>query len=499
MKAVVLGFLNFLILFQSLAQAPKREMRGVWVATVQHIDWPSYRNFNAIKQQEEFLDLVESHKKTGINALFVQVRTAADAFYAKSMEPWSTYLSGFQGQAPRPYYDPMEFMLKACHQRGMEFHAWINLNRATMNGQSLLSAEHIARRHPDWFVRYQGQYLFNFGIPAARNYMVQLASKLVQDYPIDGLHLDDYFYPYPVKGQVFNDQASYLQYRLPGESLEDWRRRNINTLIEDLHHGIKAARTKVKFGISPFGIWRHQSNDAKGSNTRRGLQSYDDLYADTERWMREGWVDYLVPQLYWPTTHKSAPFEPLLAWWKSIPFRGHLYVGHGIYHLKSEWSAMEMQKQLGLVRSYPKVRGSVFYSSKHLQENAKGFRDTLRKASYAHPALVPAMPWIDSIAPAAPRVKRFQKKDGRLVLEWEAGPGAADGDKAAYFALYRFPSDAIDPLEQAQYLVYVGQAQEWSIELNELKESQGFVLTALDAMHNESRPSPVQWYYKKED
>jgi uncharacterized lipoprotein YddW (UPF0748 family) len=336
-----------------LAGGPKRELRGIWVATVSNIDWPSPRNYNAIKQQEEFLDLLNSHQKTGFNAIFVQVRTASDAFYAKGPEPWSTVLSGLQGQAPTPYYDPLEFMIKESHARGIEFHAWLNLNRANISTKSLLDAKHLVRQHPEWLLLYNGQHILNFGIPQVRQYIANLVKNLVEQYDIDGIHFDDYFYPYPIANQVLHDQESYDTYHLPDETLADWRRRNIDELIHDISLTIKNSKNKVKFGISPFGIWRHQSDvNPDGSPTRKGLQSYDDLFADTEKWMREGWVDYLAPQLYWGTTHKVAPFESLAKWWSAHNYGRPIYIGHAAYHLSDQWAPAELEKQLFLSQQF---------------------------------------------------------------------------------------------------------------------------------------------------
>lgn len=478
-----------------LAQHPKRELRGVWVATVQNIDWPSPRNYNAITQQKEFTELLDSHQKTGINALFVQVRTAADAMYAKSAEPWSAYLSGLQGQAPKPYYDPLAFMISESHARGMEFHAWLNMNRASMSTKSLLSSESVVRKHPEWIVTYNHQHLFNFGIPAVRHYITNVVKNIVQNYDVDGIHFDDYFYPYPIKNEVFQDGEAYQTYKLPNESLADWRRRNVNNLIQEIAQAIKDINPRVKFGISPFGIWRHKSSDPEyGSPTRNGLQSYDDLFADTEKWAKAGWLDYLAPQLYWGSTHKVAPFGPLSAWWNEHGYGRPIYVGHAAYHLADQWNASELAKQLKHARSLDQVKGSIYFSSSQLAKNLKGFQDTLRKSYFTHVALVPTMPWLDSIPPTAPHQVSLNKKGGAWVLTWKPGEIGVDKDPAAYYLVYKIHrKEGMKALEHAENIIFKGSKTELNIEASSVESGHGFVVTAVDRLHNESPAGTVQW------
>jgi uncharacterized lipoprotein YddW (UPF0748 family) len=491
-------FFFFLSPLSLLAGGPKRELRGIWVATVSNIDWPSPRNYNAFKQKEEFIDLLNSHQKTGFNAIFVQVRTAADAFYAKGPEPWSTFLSGLQGQAPKPFYDPLEFMIQESHARGIEFHAWLNLNRASISTKSLLDAKHVVRQHPEWLLTYNGQHTLNFGIPQVRQYIANLVKNLVEQYDIDGIHFDDYFYPYPIANQVLRDQETYEKYHLPDETLADWRRRNVNELIQDISLTIKNSKPKVKFGISPFGIWRHQSvANPDGSPTRKGLQSYDDLFADTEKWMREGWVDYLAPQLYWGTAHKVAPFEPLAKWWSAHNYGRPIYIGHAAYHLSDQWAPAELEKQLGISRGLSNVQGSIYFSSNLLMRNVKGFRDSLRSTHFSNIALVPPMLWKDSIAPTAPHSVVLGKKGTEWQLSWKPGEPSSDHDPADYFVVYRIKKGEFDPLENAENIIYKGKLTQITLENLHIKSGYGFVVTAFDRLHNESLPGTVQWLISK--
>lgn len=489
-------FLIFLFTSISLfAQSPKRELRGVWIATVQNIDWPKPRNYNGLKQQEEFLNILNSHEQTGINALFVQVRTAADALYAKSEEPWSAYLSGLQGQSPKPFYDPLAFMIQESHARGIEFHAWLNMNRASMSTKNLLAANHVVRQHPEWMVIYNNQHLFNFGIPAVRQYITQVVKNLVQQYDVDGIHFDDYFYPYPIKSAHFNDDEAYAQYKLPNESLADWRRRNINTLIEEISVTIKSVNPRVKFGISPFGIWRHKSSDPEyGSPTSRGLQSYDDLFADTEKWTKAGWLDYIAPQLYWGTTHRVATFGPLANWWSEHGYGRPVYIGHAAYHLNDQWNAVELSKQLSQARSLGQVKGSIFFSSSQLTSNAKGWRDTLRASLFKHIALVPPMPWIDSIPPTAPHKVTLIKQAGKWTMSWQPGEASQDNDPSAYYVIYRIQrSEGIRGTQNPTNILYKGQKNTFNIDASDIQSGFGFVVTAFDRLHNESPAGTIQW------
>lgn len=497
----VLFFLLFLFFCLNLyASGPKRELRGVWVATVQNIDWPSAKNYNGFKQKEEFISLLNSHQETGINAIFVQVRTAADAFYAKSSEPWTSFLSGLQGQAPTPYYDPLEFMINESHSRGIEFHAWLNLNRATISNKSILSSDHIVRKHPEWLLAYNGQHILNFGLPQVRNYIAELVRNLVKNYDVDGIHFDDYFYPYPVKNGQLKDEKTYQDFKLLDENISDWRRRNVNLLIKQISEVIKETKPKVKFGISPFGIWKHQSlDDENGSPTKNGLQSYQDLFADTDLWIKNNWVDYLAPQLYWPLNHRVAPFEPLAKWWNNHSYQRPIYIGYAAYHLNTTWNSGELSKQLQIARGLNKVNGAIYFSSNLLTSNAKGWRDTLRKNQFAQVAIVPTMPWLDSIPPTAPHQVSLAKKQGKWHLKWEEGEPSLDKDPAAYYLVYRIKKGDLAPFDDAKNIIYKGKIKDIEIETKLLVSGYGFAITALDRLHNESIPGTIQWIISNED
>ena len=362
-------------------QAPKREFRGVWIATVQNIDWPSKRGLSSDVQKQEFLQILDDHQKTGINAVMLQVRPSADALYAKSQELWSMFLSGKQGVAPSPSYDPLEFAVVEAHRRGMELHAWFNPYRATNDTiDSNTSINHISRTKPEWFFTYGGKKYFNPGLPEVRAYIVGIIMGVVRNYDIDGVHFDDYFYPYPGKTPL-PDSVTYVQYGKNFSSIEDWRRNNVDVLIKTLSDSIHDAKRYVKFGISPFGIWRNKKDDPEGSETN-GLSGYSALYADARKWLQGGWIDYINPQVYFPFNYAPAAYEKLVDWWSNNAYGKHVYIGQGVYRSMEDRDGWRDKKQLPnqirYLRQNSRVQGSVFFSSKSVSTNMAGFRDSLR-------------------------------------------------------------------------------------------------------------------------
>jgi len=402
-------FFSFLSLFffqKSFAQ-PKYEFRGVWLATVVNIDFPSSKNLSTEQQKDEFIKLLDMHKRNGMNAVIVQIRPAADAFYPSQYEPWSEYLTGKQGQPPSPYYDPLKFMVAETHKRGMEFHAWMNPYRAEFKiGKSSISPTHITRRHPEWFIDYGGVKYFDPGNKDAQNFVENVVRDVVKRYDIDAIHFDDYFYPYRIAGKEFNDQSSFVKYG-NGMSRDDWRRSNVDSIIVHLSKAIKEENKYCQFGISPFGVWRNIDKDSEGSNTKAGQTNYDDLYADILLWLRMKWIDYVVPQLYWEISHKVVGFEVLTDWWARHTYGRQLYIGQGIYRaLESKSYAWknrnELPNQIKFLRKYPQIQGSAFFSSSTFFSNPNGWNDSLRNNYYKYPAIPPPMPWIDSAKPAQP-------------------------------------------------------------------------------------------------
>lgn len=393
--------------FSAAFSQPHQEFRAAWVATVDNIDWPSRGNYDSEKQKAEYISLLEMHKRNGMNAVIVQIRPATDAFYPSQYEPWSQWLSGKQGRPPYPYYDPLEFMVTEAHKRGLEFHAWCNPYRAEFSiGKSSIAPTHITRIHPEWFLAYGGKRYFDPGNKDAQDHVIRVIRDVVKRYDIDAVHFDDYFYPYRIAGKEFPDQSSYEKYGA-GMNKEDWRRSNVDSIISKLSVAIKEEKPYCKFGISPFGVWRNNDKDSLGSATRAGQTNYDDLYADVLLWLKKGWIDYVAPQIYWEIGHKAAPYEVLVDWWSKHTYGRHCYIGLGIYRAGSNAAWRDpslLPRQINMLRQYPEIQGAIYFSSKSFESNPNGWSDSLRYNYYKNPALIPPMPWIDSIRPEAPVV-----------------------------------------------------------------------------------------------
>ncbi len=388
-NAVPFLIASFLLSITTTAQT-RAEFRAVWIATVDNIDWPSQGNYNSDSQRAEFSRLLDMHQRNGINAVIVQIRPSADAFYPSPYEPWSQWLTGVQGQPPAPYFDPLEFMVTEAHKRGMEFHAWLNPYRAVFNlGSSSISATHITKLHPAWFLNYGGRKYFDPGNKEAQQYVAGVVKDIVSRYAIDGIHLDDYFYPYRVGKLEFPDYSSYARYG-NGMTKEDWRRSNTDSIIVLLNKTIKQENKNCLFGISPFGVWRNIDKDSvNGSMTNGASSNYDDLYADILLWLKNGWIDYVAPQLYWEFGHRTAPYEVLLDWWSKHTFGKDLYIGLGVYKANSNkaWrDKTQLPRQIEALRNTANIKGMIFYSSKSLEKNFNGWGDTLRLKYFAEPA-----------------------------------------------------------------------------------------------------------------
>lgn len=493
-----LFFIGCVLPFSGLAQhAPKREFRAAWVATVSNIDWPSKPGLPVDDQKAEFIRLLDMLKRDGMNAVIVQIRPAADAFYASSLEPWSYWLTGKQGQAPVPYYDPLRFMITEAHARGMEFHAWFNPYRAVQTiGKFRPAAGSVTILHPDWFLTYGNKKYFNPGLPEVWAYLVRVVSDVVKRYDIDGVQFDDYFYPYRIKGKEFPDYATFRKYG-QGMTIDNWRRHNVDTVIDLISKAIKGEKSWVKFGISPFGVWRNRTADPEGSLTQAGQTDFDDLYADILLWLRNGWIDYVCPQLYWEFGNRYCPYEILLDWWAHHSYGRQLYVGQAVYRIGSSaaWrNPREMPDEIRANRTYPQVNGSAYYSASVLDKNPLGIADSLRNDLYRYPALPPAMPWIDSVPPAAPVLLGTLNMPGALMLQWKNSDTTG---QTSQFVIYRFagdlPGDFNDPAHicAIQNIAHPEDTAYIQTFLDpDYHPGQHYVyaVTALDRLHNESRP-----------
>lgn len=374
---------------------PNVEFRGVWIASVANIDWPLKGDVDPASQRMHFESLLRYYKKLNYNAVIVQIRSAGDAFYPSDLAPWSVYLTGKQGHAPAPSYDPLAWMIEATHAQQMEFHAWMNPFRATMSRKTKrLARNHVYHQHKDWMVRYGNQYYINPGIPAAQAHVQECINEVVDKYDIDGIHFDDYFYPYKKEGQRFRDAKAYAKRSNRDLSLADWRRDNVNTFVRNCSQAIKERKPWVEFGISPFGVWRNKDQDPKGSDTQASQTNYDDLYADVLTWTKEGWVDYIAPQLYWSMDYDLAAYRKLVKWWSDNHHRAKLYIGLGLYKVQNNhdkaWDNLrEIPEQISFAREFPQVQGSISFSAKSLLEADIELSEELQTQIFAESALTP--------------------------------------------------------------------------------------------------------------
>jgi uncharacterized lipoprotein YddW (UPF0748 family) len=406
-----------------LPPPPPREFRAAWVATVGNIDWPSKRGLTSQQQVAEMNAILDKASELNLNAIILQVRTSCDAFYASPYEPWSEYLTGKQGVPPEPYYDPLATWVIEAHRRGIELHAWFNPYRArNTSAKSPDAANHISNTRPEIVKKFNGYEWLDPGEEGARQQTLSVIMDVVRRYDIDGVHLDDYFYPYPeyLKNADFPDDPSWKRYQDAGGKLDraDWRRENVNRMIHDIYAGIKAVKPRVKFGISPFGIARPGSPEMV-----KGFDQYDKLYADAKLWLNEGWCDYWTPQIYWRIESKDQPYAEILKGWISENQQGrHVWPGNYISAVNDSpkgWPSEEIIDQIRVTRETPGASGNVLFSMVALMQNRKGLSDQLRDGPYAEPALIPASPWLASHPLAAPLVRAYPQRDGSVQVAWE--------------------------------------------------------------------------------
>ncbi|WP_037029704.1 glycoside hydrolase family 10 protein, partial [Psychrilyobacter atlanticus] len=370
------------------------EFRGVWIASVVNINWPKTvgTGKNAERsQKKEFIKLLDQAVEMNMNAVVVQIRPTADTFYPSSFEPWSKYLTGTQGTSPG--WDPLQFMVEESHRRGLQFHAWFNPYRVTMKKEDVPMSNHPAVLNPEWTFRYGGKLYYNPGIPEAMNYSIDNIMEVVKNYDIDGVHMDDYFYPYPVKGEKLPDWKTYLKYGKYFPIAADWRRDNVDKFIKTLNSRIKKEKPNVQFGISPFGVWRNYDVDKSGSKTRAGITNYDTLYADTRKWIDRGWIDYIVPQIYWNQGFKAAEYNTLVNWWAD-EVRGtdvKLYIGQAAYKVGTKgWKdPYELINQVRYNRGVEGVGGSIYFSIDSLIDNPVEIKENMKKTVYKERVKIP--------------------------------------------------------------------------------------------------------------
>lgn len=472
---------------QQQSPYPKREFRGAWIQAVNG----QFRGIPTEKLKQTLIDQLNSLQGAGINAIIFQVRPEADALYASQLEPWSRFLTGVQGQAPSPYWDPMQFMIDKCHKRGMEFHAWINPYRVKTSLKSELSPNHLYNIHPEWFVTYNNQLFFDPALPESRRHICMVVADIVSRYDVDAIHMDDYFYPYPAKGMDFPDDASFARYGGGFTNRADWRRSNVNILIQKIHETIRGLKPWVKFGISPFGIYRNEKNDPLGSKTN-GLQNYDDLYADVLLWARNGWVDYNIPQIYWQIGYPAADYETLVKWWAKNTENRPLFIGQSVMNTiqnadPKNPSMNQLPRKMALERAYQTIGGSCQWPASAVVENAGKYRDALVQEYHKYPALVPVFDFMDDKAPGKVRkVKKVWTEDGYMLF-WTPPKAKDEMDRAVQYVVYRFGDKEKVNIDDASHIVAVTRNNFYKLPYKDGKNKYRYVVTALDRLHNESK------------
>lgn len=462
------------------------------MATVLNIDYPQRPTVDAATLQADFRSQLYRLKAIGINAVFVQVRPTADAIYPSKLVPWSKHLTGRQGVAPSDGFDPLAFMIKETHARGMQFHAWINPYRVSMDMDTFsLAPNNVFYQHRDWVVRYGNRLYLDPGIPQVQNHLIDVVREVLMNYRLDGIHFDDYFYPYPLTGEFFPDRYSFDRYGTRFETREDWRRDNVNTLVRKISQLIEREKPWVQFGVSPFGVWRNNSRDPRGSNTRAFASSYDDLYGDALAWAKEGLVDYLAPQLYWNIGYSPADYAHLLNWWtQHVDRKTRLYIGHAAYKVATDpepaWNDLEeIPRQINLNRRNPRISGSIFFNTSSLLTSSVGLDRRLGDL-YAGVKIAPPKRNLPT-APPAPRMGKVKTSPEGPLLVW-----AMDKDLPAealpyYYSIYRhLPGEEAElihltPFDQGCYRYHY-----FDREAGALGDDFIYEVRSVDRYHQES-------------
>ena len=472
----------------------KREFRGAWIQCVNG----QYLGKSTQQIQSMLTQQLDELQKDGVNAIIFQVRAECDALYQSDLEPWSKFLTGVQGKAPSPYWDPLQWMVEQCHKRGMELHAWINPYRAKHGSTSFdqLSSQSIVKKHPELCFNYDNLVIMNPGLQESADYTCKVAADIVSRYDIDGFHIDDYFYPYPALGKQIPDQQLYQQHPNGFRTIGDWRRDNVSRFVKQLGETIHRIKPWVKFGVSPFGIYRNKRNDPNGSETL-GLQNYDDLYADVLLWVNNGFIDYCVPQLYWEIGNRAADYQTLIQWWNKHAGNRPLFIGEDIERTAKFADPVnprshQLPAKHRLHQQMNNVKGTVLWYAKTAADNVGNIGHTLRDYYWRYPALPPLMPFLDDKAPKPVKSLKFAWTADGPVLTW-AAPKASKkkwGDQVNRFAIYRFEKGAEINLNDVTALQAVTYDAQYKVPYQK-DQKYVYVVTALDRVGNESKAKKV--------
>ena len=473
------------------AQAVKREFRGAWIQCVNG----QFLGMGTKKMQATLAWQLDELQKDGVNAVIFQVRPECDALYESKIEPWSRFLTGRQGVAPVPYWDPLQWMIEQCHKRGMELHAWINPFRAKTKVTSDLASNHVAIRRPGSVFPYDGLLILNPAQQVNRDYICRVVKDITERYDIDGIHMDDYFYPYPAAGQTIPDDADFRSNSNGIRNKGDWRRDNVNLFVKQLYETVHSIKPWVKVGVSPFGIYRNaKSAPGIGSNTN-GLQNYDDLYADVLMWVNNGWLDYCVPQIYWEIGNRAADYATLIKWWNKYAANRPLYIGEDVERTVKKADLQnpninQMLAKFKLHSELPNVKGTVLWYAKAVVDNVGNYQNVLRNVYWKHPALHPLMPFIDGKSPKKVKGLKLMDIDGDKVLFWSKPKGKGWKDEAVKYVVYRFDDGKVN-IGDASKIVGITSDCFYKLDktgVAHVGRKTVFAVTALDRMSNESKP-----------
>ncbi len=510
-------FLFFVLLFlascgttkhrQKQVKNDKREMRALWVTSILNLDFPSSAHLTSEQQKREFTNLLDTMVKYNFNTIVMQIRPSGDALYPSPYEPWSAVLTGTQGQAPAPYYDPLAFMILESHKRNIDFHAWLNPYRAIFDYKNVkIANNHAIKKHPEWFVNYGKHTYFNPALPETRHFIAKIVGDITKRYDIDAIHMDDYFYPYKIPSKDFPDEAAFRKYPNGFSKYEKdaWRRNNVNLIIKELHKTVKSIKPWVQFGISPFGVWRNADKSPMGSKTQAGQTNYDDLYADVLLWSKKGWVDYIVPQIYWHIGHPAADYATLVKWWSEQlqNTRTHLYIGHAIYKIGRggnylEWNkGNEIVRQLSLNQKYKNVKGSIYFRSKIFeQEDLKGLKNSLKDNFYRNKVLPPETNVYTENPSPVLQLERIKKRTYELSWNGFEGKGA---DALKYYMVYMFKGKRkVGDLSDTRHIISRTTDTRFVMKIPKGKKrrKRTFVVTRVNRANQESKISNI--VYKK--
>ena len=490
MKKTSLCLILLIFIFASVySQSNKRFIRGVWVATVANIDWPTQKGLSSEDQKQEMINLLDNVKRYNMNTVIFQIRPTADAFYKSKFEPYSHWLTGFQGQDPG--YDPLQFTIDECHKRGLNIHVWLNpyrINNDTV-GYNTYAKDHIMNKHPEWVINYGKAKYFNPGLDEVREFTCNVVKDIVSNYDIDAIHMDDYFYPYKIAGQEFPDSITFAKHSRGFKDIGDWRRNNVNLIIKEINETIKSVKPWVEFGISPFAIWRNKTEDPRGSDTK-AMTNYDGLYADILLWQEKGWIDYVLPQLYFNIGYEIADYAILADWWSKYNYGANVYAGLAPYRVsknakQKEWhNSKELIRQIKRNMSDPNIKGEIYFSAKSLFDKPEvELEKQLTKKEYKYLCISPENNRIKRIEPENPQNTSIQMIDElNISLKWQRGKDAKR------FVIYKFKRNKPVNKDNPENIIAVTGLTELVIACKDKKdlEKYRYGITSLSPSHSES-------------